>query len=112
MVSLGGSEFGPEEIHWIERAGVTMELALLSNLDIVKFIDVSGLFPAFIIAIVTYLSIRVTKRFLDGFAEANTRYRLLSKQVSVFLQFITFVYWVYSILLNLNHFLIFLDLLG
>ena len=65
-----------------------MELALLSNLDIVKFIDVSGLFPAFIIAILTYLSIRLTKRFLDGVAESNTRYRLLSKQVSVFLQFI------------------------
>ena len=65
-----------------------MELALLSNLDIVKFIDVSGLFPAFIIAILTYVLIRVTKRFLDGFAESNTRYRLLSKQVSVFLQFI------------------------
>ena len=65
-----------------------MELALLSNLDIVKFIDVSGLFPAFIIAILTYVSIRLTKRFLDGFAESNTRYRLLSKQVSVFLQFI------------------------
>ena len=65
-----------------------MELALLSNLDIVKFVDVSGLIPALLIAILTYICIRLTKRFLDRFAEANTRYRLLSKQLSVFLQFI------------------------
>ena len=65
-----------------------MELALLSNLDIVKFVDVSGVIPALLIAILTYICIRLTKRFLDGFAEANTRYRLLSKQLSVLLQFI------------------------
>lgn len=82
------SQFGPEEIHWIGRTGVSMELALLSNLDIVKFVDVSGLIPALFIAILTYISIRLTKRFLDGFAEENTRYRLVSKQISVFLQFI------------------------
>jgi small-conductance mechanosensitive channel len=65
-----------------------VELALLSNLDIVKFIDVSGLFPAFIIAVLTYISIRLIKKFLDRFAESNTRYCLLSKQISVFVQFI------------------------
>ena len=83
---MGGSQLGSETVHW--SAGVIMELALLSNLDIVKFIDVSGLLPAFIIAIFTYLSIRLTKRFLEGFAEQNTKYRLFSKQLSVFLQFI------------------------
>ena len=83
---MGGSQLGSETVHW--SAGVIMELALLSNLDIVKFIDVSGLLPAFIIAIFTYLSIRLTKRFLERFAEANTKYRLFSKQLSVFLQFI------------------------
>ena len=62
-----------------------MELALLSNLDIG---DVSGVIPALLIAILTYNCIQLTKRFLDGFAEANTRYRLLSKQLSVLLQFI------------------------
>lgn len=83
---MGGGQLGAETVHW--SAGVIMELALLSNLDIVKFIDVSGLLPAFIIAIVTYVSIRLTKRFLEGFAEQNTKYRLFSKQLSVFLQFI------------------------
>lgn len=40
-----------------------MELALLSNLDFIKFIDLSGLFPALIIAIVTLLVMRFTKSF-------------------------------------------------
>ena len=65
-----------------------MELALLSNLDIVKFIDVSGLLPALFIALCTYLLIRLTKRFLDKLGEDNTRYRLLTKQISVFVQFV------------------------
>jgi len=65
-----------------------MELALLSNLDIVKFIDVSGLLPALFIALCTYVLIRLTKRFLDKFGEDNTRYRLLTKQISVFVQFV------------------------
>lgn len=65
-----------------------MELALLSNLDFIKFIDLSGLFPALIIAIVTLLVMRFTKSFLERFGEENTRYRLLTKQVSVFTQFI------------------------
>ena len=69
-----------------------MELALLSNLDFVKFIDISGLLPALLIALLTYVSIRFTKLFLDRFAEQNTRYRLLSKQLSVFLQFLLLLF--------------------
>ena len=68
-----------------------MELALLSNLDFVKFVDVSGLFPAILISILTYVIMRLTRNGLNQLGEQYTQRRLLIKQASVFIQFIMLI---------------------
>ena len=65
-----------------------MDLALLSNIEFDKFINLSGLLPALIILFLTYLVLRFSKNFFEDFGERHTKYRLLLKQISVFLQFI------------------------
>ena len=64
-----------------------MELAFLSNVEFVKFINLSGLVPAIIILFLTYLLLRFLKGLLEDFGERYTTYRLLLKQASVFIQF-------------------------
>ena len=82
-----------------------MELALLSNLDFVKFVDVSGFFPAILIVIATYLVMRVTRNGLNQLGEQYTQRRLLIKQVSVFTQFIILIlggFWAMSKVLAIS----------
>ncbi len=82
-----------------------MELALLSNLDFVKFVDVSGLFPAILISILTYVIMRLTRNGLNQLGEQYTQRRLLIKQASVFIQFIMLIlggFWAISKLLAVS----------
>ena len=65
-----------------------MELAFLSNVEFVKFINLSGLIPAILILFLTYILLRFSKSVLEDFGEKHTKYRLLFKQISVFTQFI------------------------
>ena len=68
-----------------------MELALLSNPDIIKFIKVGGILPALLVVVITFVCIRLLKNTLDGFGDQNTTHRLLLKQISVFGQFLLFL---------------------
>ncbi|MEC7454621.1 MAG: mechanosensitive ion channel domain-containing protein, partial [Bacteroidota bacterium] len=68
-----------------------MELALLSNPDIIKFIKVGGILPAILVVVITIFCIRLLKSTLDGVGDQNTTYRLLLKQISVFSQFLLFL---------------------
>jgi small-conductance mechanosensitive channel len=82
-----------------------MELAFLSNTDIVKFIQVGGILPAVIIIALTFFLIRISRTTLDGIGDRNTAYRLLLKQVSVFLQFallISGLFIALSMVLDIN----------
>lgn len=65
-----------------------MELALLSNLDIVQFIDTSGIFPAIIIILLTFGIMRISKYGFNQLGEQYTQYRLTIKQISVLVQFL------------------------
>ena len=65
-----------------------MELALLSNLDFVKFIDIAGVVPAIFILLLTYVVLRLLRSGMDQLGEDNTQYRLLIKRISAFLQFL------------------------
>ena len=65
-----------------------MELALLSNLDIVQFIDTSGFLPAIIIAIITYILMRFARFGFNQLGENYTRHRITIKQISVLIQFV------------------------
>lgn len=65
-----------------------MELALLSNLDIVQFIDTSGIFPAIIILLLTFAIMRFSKYGFNQLGEKYTQYRLTIKQISVLVQFL------------------------
>ena len=64
-----------------------MDLALLSDVEFDKLINLSGLIPALIILLLTYVLLRFSKNFFEDFGERHTKYRLLLKQSSVFLQF-------------------------
>ena len=82
-----------------------MELALLSNLDFVKFVDVSGIFPAILIGIFTYFVMRLTRNGLNQLGEQYTQRRLLIKQFSVFTQFIILIlggFWAVSKMLAVS----------
>ena len=76
-----------------------MEMALLSNLDFVKFVDISGLFPALLILALTYVVMRFTRIGLNHLGEQYTQYRLLIKQAAVFIQFVVLLlggFWAVS----------------
>lgn len=68
-----------------------MELAFLSNIEFVKFINLSGLPSGVLILIATYFVIRFSKATLDGWGEIYTQRRLLLKQISVFVQFLVLI---------------------
>ena len=82
-----------------------MELALLSNMDFIKFIDVSGLIPALFWLVFTFVVIHFSQKMMDRLGEQYTSYRLTIKRFSAFIQFVTlFVGFIFSLgrLLSIN----------
>ena len=65
-----------------------MELAFLSNIEFVKFINISGVFPAILILLASFFLVRLSKELWDELGENYPKYRLLFKQGSVFMQFV------------------------
>lgn len=65
-----------------------MDISLLSNVDFVKFINVSGIIPALLILLVSFYIIRFSKNSLDAVGDRYPSYRLALKQFSVITQFV------------------------